>query len=188
MKQRLVHFIFTIYMYVKQFYLHFLSNSVIAHIPSYLIRHGYYRLILGIKIGNGSSIHKGAFLYDKKLVIGQNTTVNRKCHLDCRALIQIGNNVSISSECMLITGDHNMQSADFKYQSASIKIDDFAWLGSRAIILPGIHIGEGAVVCAGAVVTKDVDPYTVVGGVPAKKIKDRERNLNYSAKWFFPYD
>ncbi|WP_394346941.1 acyltransferase [Pedobacter metabolipauper] len=165
-----------------------MPNSIIAHIPSYWIRHGYYKLILGIKIGKGSSIHKGAFFYDKKLVIGKNTTVNRKCHLDSRGKISIGDNVSISPECVLITGDHEVNSPDFRYRSAPIVIHDYAWLGTRAMILPNVTIGTGAVVCAGAIVTKDVEPYSIVGGVPAKKIGERSKTLNYSASWFFPYD
>ena len=59
-------------------------------------------------------------------------------------------------------------------------IEDFVWIGSRSIILPGVKIGEGAIVAAGAVVTKDVLPYTVVGGIPAKQIAIRDRkNYDY---------
>ncbi len=59
-------------------------------------------------------------------------------------------------------------------------IGDYAWLGPRCIILPGITVGEGAVVAAGAVVTKDVEPYVVVGGIPALKISDRPSSLSYN--------
>jgi acetyltransferase-like isoleucine patch superfamily enzyme len=181
-------FILEVYMHLKQFIYHFLPNSVVSHIPSYFLRHLFYRGVLGIKIGKGSSIHKGAFFYDRRLKVGLNSTINRKCHLDCRGIITIGDNVSISSECMLITGDHDLDSVDFRYRSGSITIENYVWLGTRVIILPNVSIGEGAVVCAGAVVTKNVDPYTIVGGVPAKFIRHRSSELNYSASWFFPYD
>lgn len=61
----------------------------------------------------------------------------------------------------------------------SVEIDDRAWLGSNVVVLPGVHIGEGAVCCAGCVVTKDVEPYSVVAGIPAKKVGERPRNLKY---------
>lgn len=61
-------------------------------------------------------------------------------------------------------------------------IDKYVWLGSNVIVLPGVHIGEGAVCCAGCVVTKDVEPYTVVAGIPAKKVNERPRNLKYNFK------
>jgi len=65
------------------------------------------------------------------------------------------------------------------YYGAPVEIGDYAWVCSRSIILPGVKVGEGAVVACGAVVTKDVEPYTVVGGIPAKKIADRNKNLEY---------
>jgi acetyltransferase-like isoleucine patch superfamily enzyme len=181
-------FLFKIYMHLKLFIYHFLPNSIIGHIPSYTIRHLYYKGVLGVKIGKGSSIHKNAFFYDKKLQIGVNSTINRKCHLDCRAQISIGNNVSISPECSFITGDHDYNSPNFAYRSAPIYVGDYVWLGTRATILPGVSIGKGAIVCAGAVVTKNVEAYAIVGGVPAKKIGERTQNLTYSARWFYPYD
>lgn len=166
----------------------YVPNYIIAYVPSYTVRHLYYRYILGIKIGRGSSIHMGAFFYESNLVIGENCCINRKCHLDCRGQITFGNNVSISPECNLITGSHDLNSADFAYISGNIILNNYVWLGTRAMILPGVEIGEGAVVCAGAVVTKDVKPYQIVAGIPAKVIGERNRNLNYSNKWFLPFD
>lgn len=59
-------------------------------------------------------------------------------------------------------------------------IGDYVWLGPRCMVLPGVTVGEGAVVAAGAVVTKNVEPYTLVGGVPAQKIAGRTKELNYN--------
>ncbi|WP_410478930.1 DapH/DapD/GlmU-related protein [Pedobacter frigiditerrae] len=89
---------------------------------------------------------------------------------------------------MLITGSHDVQSPNFGYICAAVTIDDYVWLGSRVTVLPGVHIGKGAVVGAGAVVTKNVPPFTIVAGIPAVKIGERNRDLTYSATWFFPYD
>ena len=66
-----------------------------------------------------------------------------------------------------------------KDRKMSVEINDGAWLGSNVIVLPGVHIGEGAVCCAGCVVTKDVEPYAVVAGIPAKKVGERPRVLKY---------
>lgn len=166
----------------------YLPNYVVAFIPSYTVRHIYYRLILRIKMGKGSSIHMGAFFYEKNLEIGENCCINRRCHLDCRGKISIKNNVSISPECVLITGSHDHNSKDFSYISGRITINDYAWLGTRVMILPNVEIGEGAVICAGAVVTKDVEPYMIVAGIPAKVIGQRNNDLDYSSKWFLPFD
>jgi acetyltransferase-like isoleucine patch superfamily enzyme len=116
------------------------------------------------------------------LVIGDNCCINRKCHLDCRGNIIIGNNVAISPECNLITGSHNHNSVVFNYVSGTIKINDYVWLGTRAMILPDVKIGEKAVVCGGAVVIKNVPPYTIVARIPVKPIGKRSANLNYSNK------
>ena len=92
----------------------------------------------------------------------------------------IGNNCSISCDVKIITGSHDTQSPSFKYKPQKITIDDYVWIGVGAIILGGVHLGKGAVICAGAVVTKDVIPYSIVGGVPAKHIGNRNHNLNYT--------
>jgi acetyltransferase-like isoleucine patch superfamily enzyme len=176
------------YRYFKLFFTLYMPNYIVAFIPSYSIRHSYYRFILGVKIGKGSSIHMGAFFYENNLEIGQNCCINRKCHLDCRGKIIIKNNVSISPDCVLITGSHNINSKSFEYTSGNITINDYVWLGTRAMILPGVEVGEGAVICAGAVVTKNVEPYQIVGGVPAKVIGERGKGLDYSNSWFLPFD
>jgi acetyltransferase-like isoleucine patch superfamily enzyme len=100
----------------------------------------------------------------------------------------IGRNVNLSSEVLIRTAQHDYQSPDFKTVFHPVKIEDYVWLGPRCIILPGVTVGEGAVVAAGAVVTKDVEPYTLVGGVPAKKIGERPKNLQYTlGKGFLPF-
>ena len=79
------------------------------------------------------------------------------------------------------THNHHREPADFRSIGGKVIIEDYAWICSRAIILPGVRIGKGAVIASGAVVTKDVAPYTVMGGIPAAKIGERkEQNLKYS--------
>lgn len=111
--------------------------------------------------------------------IGQNSHVNRLCTLDARGGLYIGNSVSVSHGVMLMTGSHDINSHDFSVNYLPIRIEDYAWIGCGAIVLQNVKIGRGAVVAAGAVVTKDVPPYTVVGGIPAKAINKRSSQLEY---------
>src|SRR6185369_10201510 len=95
----------------------------------------------------------------------------------------IGNNVSIAGEVRIYTMEHDIDSPDFAEIGAPVVIDDYVVIGTRVTILPGVHIGKGAVIASGAVVTKDVEPYSVVGGIPAKEIKKRKENLQYTLKF-----
>jgi len=97
--------------------------------------------------------------------------------------IRIGCDVSIGPEATLITLEHDPQSASFADRGGNVSIGDRAWICYRAIILPGVTIGEGAVVAAGAIVTKDVDPYTIVAGSPAKPVGTRTKDLRYRCEF-----
>ncbi|RFM26667.1 glycosyltransferase [Deminuibacter soli] len=165
--------------FIIQFIYSYFPNYVLNVVPFYSLRHFYYRRILKIKLGQNSSIHLGVQVFGRQISIGSNTTINRKVHLDGRGKLQIGDNVSISQDCFLITADHDYNTATFSYRSGEIQIQDYAWLGTRVTVLPNVVIGQGAVVCAGAVVTKPVEPYTVVAGVPAREIGKRNPNLTY---------
>lgn len=101
------------------------------------------------------------------------------CILDGRKGLVIGDHVNLSSEVMIWTLQHDMNDSGFKAVGGPVEIGDYAWVSARAIILPGRKIGKGAVVAAGSVVTKDVEDYAIVGGVPAKKIGERNRSLEY---------
>jgi putative colanic acid biosynthesis acetyltransferase WcaF len=79
--------------------------------------------------------------------------------------------------------EHDIDSPDFKEIGAPVVIEDYVVIGSRVTILPGVTVGKGAIVASGAVVTKNVEPYAVVGGVPARFIKERSRNLTYTLKF-----
>ena len=177
-----------IFKYPFYFFISYLPNHIINKIPFYFVRHFYYRTVLGIQIGKGSSIHMNTRINRRKIKIACNSVINRSCYLDGRGGIDIGNNVSISPEVHIITASHDHQSKDFKYHENAIYIEDFVWIGSRSTILPGVTLGKGAVVATGAVVSKNVEPYTIVGGVPAKKIGERTKELEYSCNWMPPFD
>jgi maltose O-acetyltransferase len=146
----------------------------IGYIPSHLIRRFFY-VLAGIKIGKGGAVHMWASFYDpKNIVIGDDTIIGERAVLDGRDKLIIGNHVDIASEVMIYNGQHDISDASFKAIFEPVTIEDYAFIGPRAIILPGVKIGKGAVVGAGAVVTKDVEAYAIVGGVPAKVIGQRK--------------
>ncbi len=159
-----------------------------GHLPSHHIRRLVYRLA-GMQIGAGSSIHIGLRVYQvKNIKIGEDCLIGEDCILDGRDKLVIGNHVDIASQVMIYNAQHNIHSPGFEAVQAPVTIHDYVFIGPRAIILPGVTIQEGAVIGAGAVVTKDVPAYTIVGGVPAKPIGQRQvKNLNYRlgrAAWF----
>lgn len=174
--------------YPYHFAINYMPNHIMNKVPFYSIRHFYYRNVLGVKLGKGSSIHMNTRINRFKISIGVNTVINRNCYMDGRGGLEIGNNVSISPEVHLITASHTANSSTFDYVTAPIVINDYVWIGSRATILPGVVLGKGCVVATGAVVTKNVADFTIVGGVPAKKIGERTSNLDYSCKWMPPFD
>lgn len=108
------------------------------------------------------------------LELGSFVAIDDEVNLYSVAKIKIGTKVAISREAFICTASHDITAANRPLVLAPITICDGVWIGARATILPGVTIGEGAVVAAGAVVTKDVAPWTVVGGNPAKFIKKRE--------------
>lgn len=177
--QRLRHFAVALLFYV--------ANHVVAHIPSETLRHLFYRLALRCRIGPRSSIAMGCFLTGFatgwSLRIGSHSAINRRCYLDARQGIEIGDNVNISPEVYILTFQHDPQSPTFAGVGGPVIIEDHAWIGVRALLLPGVRIGEGAVVAAGAVVTRDVAPYTIVAGVPARVRRERTRELRYRTDW-----
>ncbi|MDV0785986.1 acyltransferase [Citrobacter amalonaticus] len=117
------------------------------------------------------------------IAIGRNTTINKGVYLDGRGKIYLGSNVSISPDVKIITASHDVNCPEFTLQLKPVDIDDYVWVCSAAIILPGVTLGKGSVIAAGAVVTKDVAPYTIVAGNPARVIGYRKKELHYSPLW-----
>ncbi len=178
-----------IFSYTKYFYAFKTEccvNSLTTHIPFWSLRK-YILKKAHMSIGQGSFIMRKFYVMcPENLKIGSYSHINRGCLLDAREKIIIGDNVSISHNVSIVTGGHDYQSSIFKGKFKPIVIDDYVWIGIGAMILQGVHIGKGAVVCAGAVVVKDVNDFEVVAGVPAKKIGERNKNLDYHCKWETP--
>lgn len=152
---------------------------IAGRIPSHMLRNVLYQAG-GIKIGKGTAIHMGARFYDTNIEIGEDSIIGEKAILDGRARLKIGSHVAMASEVMIYNSEHNINDEFFKATESPVTIEDYVFVGPRAIILPGVTIGTGAVVAAGAVVTKDVPPYAIAAGVPAKIIGERrEKNLHY---------
>lgn len=137
--------------------------------------------IINMKIGSGFIASSGVRLLSFQngvIEIGKNVSFNYDCYLSSyRGKVIIGDNVLFGPFVVVVNDNHNFKKGqlirDQDLESKDIIIGNDVWIGARAVILAGTTIGDGAVIAAGAVVTKDVAPYTIVGGVPAKKIKDR---------------
>lgn len=158
----------------------FVCNRVVAHIPSHTIRLAFYRHVLRARIGRNTYVFMGATFYTRRgVVVGDHTAINERCRIDNRAGVTIGSNVAIAAEVAILTADHDLASPTFAGRHGPVVIGDRAFVGTRAMILPGVTIGEGAAVAAGAVVTRDVAPYTIVAGVPAQEIGERPSDLPY---------
>jgi len=146
----------------------------VGHVPSHCFRRICYRLT-GIKIGKGSTIHMWAnFFNPKGIEIGEDTIIGDHCFLDGRAPIKIGNHVDIASQVLIYNSKHDINDPEFKAVEYPVEIEDYVFIGPRAIIMPGKKIGRGAIVAAGAIVTHDVPPGKIVAGVPARIIGERK--------------
>ncbi len=149
------------------------GNRVINKLPSRHLRKWFYSL-LGAKFGTNSyPSRRVEILYPKGVCLEDGVSLGWFAELDARGGIRIGHDTNISSHVKLITGSHDIDSPEFQADFLPIHIGHHCWIGTGAIVLQGIKIGDGAVVCAGAVVTKDVPEWTVVGGVPAVEIRKR---------------
>lgn len=159
-------------------------HRVISPLPSFTLRTWYARRILGIKIGKGAALHADCFFTGRQVSIGEHSVVNRRCYLDGRVPLHIGSNVSLSPEVCILTLDHDLRDASFATRAHPVTLGDYAWVGMRALILPGVEVGEGAVIGAGAVVTRSVKPWAVVAGNPAREIGERPRDMRYELRYF----
>lgn len=155
----------------------------IGYFPSQYVRNFIYKHIFFMKLERSVTIRYGLKLLGASgIKIGEGSALGDECWLDGRYDIIIGKNVNIASQVHMWSASHDMNDPYFRstpYTVGPIIIDDNAWIGPHTTILDNVHIGEGAVVCAGAVVTKDVEPFAVVAGIPAKKIKERNRDIRY---------
>lgn len=180
--------------YLKDFILGFrlyLFNKFINRIPIVSIRLWLMRRY--ITIGHHSNVMLNVEILNfspnkRNIVIGNHCIVNARSVLDGRVgKLIIGNNVDIARETNIFTLEHDPNSNDHMHKAGDVVIEDYVWIASRVTILPGVHIGRGAVVASNAVVTKDVEPMSIVAGIPAKKIGERKSALHYSLNYFPPF-
>lgn len=156
-----------------------LFNRVITHVPSNDLRISTLRR-LGMTLGQHVYLFGSSeVLAPERIRIAGHCHIGRFCLLDGRGGIEIGENVVIASHSLLVTADHDPQDPSFAGRLGPITIHDRVWIGTRVLVFRDVRIGEGAVVAGGAVVTRDVDPWTIVGGNPAKKIGERSSDQNY---------
>ncbi|MFA6308022.1 MAG: acyltransferase [Patescibacteria group bacterium] len=135
-----------------------------------------WRSLFG-KLGKGSRVTGRIKVYfPENIFVGEKTTLNEGVILNARTKLIIGDYCHISPGVIINTGslDINIHYKKRPHTKAEVKIGDGVWLCSGALVNPGVTIGEGAVIASGSVVNHDVDPFTVVGGVPAKFIKKLE--------------
>ena len=177
---------------IKIFISHYIQGYIryslfqVSKIPSHSIRNFLYKNTYLVRMSQNSIIYFGAEIRQPyKLIIGKGTIIGDNAILDARNGIEMGENVSFSSKVSIWTEQHDHRDPLFKCNSSSdfrVKIGNRVWAGPNVTILHSVTIGEGAVIAAGAVVTKNVEPFAIVAGIPAKKIGERNRNLEYVFK------
>jgi len=162
----------------------YVNNHLVARIFLSWVRLAWYRLAMGFTIGPGSSVLTDFKVAGRRnLKIGANTVINNGCRFDNRFPIAIGDDVSITYGTMILTKGHDIDDPGFPTKGAGVEIGDYAWVCARATLLPGVKLGKGCVVLTGAVVTQDVPEYHVVGGNPARFIRERPRNQTYRLRY-----
>ncbi|GAB3769405.1 hypothetical protein GCM10028818_05420 [Spirosoma horti] len=172
-------------MQLKFISVHFI-NGLYNYVPFFL--RNYFLRCFFIHVDKGSTIHRNVkFFHISNFSLGKNSVINFGCYLDNRRGIFIGNNVGIAHNTKIYTLGHNFESPKFETKGAPVFIEDNVFIFSNALIMPGITIKEGSIILAGSVVTKDVEPFTIVGGNPAKYIKERSSEINYTQRYRFMY-
>jgi acetyltransferase-like isoleucine patch superfamily enzyme len=147
-------------------------NELVQLIFSNSIRLSFYRKN-GMKVGINTNIFRKCFLQSLSgITIGNNCIIGFCCRLNGRGIITIGNNVNIASETIMETGSHDFITNEAVYKPITVKNNVHIY--TRSMILQGVTIGEGAIVAAGSVVTRDVPPFAIVAGVPARFVRWRD--------------
>lgn len=130
-----------------------------------------------ISCGKAVNIERNAY-FTPGVTLGENSGIGVDCEV--YGPVSIGNNVMMGPEVVIYTSGHRFDRTDIPMmeqgssQVEPVTIGDDVWIGRRAMIMPGVTIGNGCVIGAGAVVTRDIPPYTVAGGVPARVLRKRK--------------
>lgn len=168
---------FLVYLFLK--HLPATDNSCSASVIIRKIRSSMGKYLFD-SCGKNINIEKGAnFGTGKGIIIGNNSGLGINCKI--RGPLEIGDDVMMGPEVVILTLNHNTKRTDIAMrvqgstEPQKVIIGSDVWIGTRVIILPGVTIGRGSILAAGAVITKDVPEFTVVGGCPAKIIKCRKQ-------------
>ncbi len=129
---------------------------------------------LGADIAPDVAIGYGVFIrHPRNVSIGAGTRINGRVRIDAWGDVSIGRCCIFNDDILVLTAQHDIDSLDFGPDIRPIVIGDYVWLPHRIVVLPGVQIGHAAVVGTGSVVTRDVPPYAVVAGNPARVIRER---------------
>ncbi len=159
-------------------------NEVTPSIFSRHIRKFIYVHLYGVKMGEEVYMYRHIELREPhNLIFDGRNSIGKNVVLDARMGLHIEEGCVIGSGAVVWTLHHDYDSDDFRTIGGSVTLGAYSWICSHSIILPGVSVGRGAVVASGAVVTKDVPPYAIVGGVPAKIIGHRtEKDYQYTPR------
>ena len=155
-----------------------IPNDLGGRVRASVLRLAGLRFGRSTVLGGTPQISGGRDL-ERQLSVGRSCWFNIHCVLEVHAELTIGDRVQLGQQVMILTNTHEIGPAHQRagpLKALPVHIGDGAWLGARCVVLPGVTIGEGSVVAAGAVVTKDVLPNTLVAGIPAKLVRHLETN------------
>jgi len=148
----------------------FLKTSLLPSnsFKSFLLR------LFGAKVGKNVTIKPGVNIkYPWFLTIGNETWIGENVWIDCLVPVTIGNNVCISQGAVLLTGNHNYKKTSFDLIVSGVTLEDGVWIGSKAMVNPGITAASHAVLTSGSVATRNLDAYSIYQGNPAVKVRER---------------
>ena len=131
--------------------------------------------IFGAKIGKRICLKPNVYIKSPwNLVIGDDCWIGEGAWIDNLDKVTIGNDVCVSQDAMLLTGNHDYTDGTMPYRNAPIRIEDGAWVGAKTVVCPGVTVHEGAILTVGSIATKDMEPWMVYQGNPAVKIRERK--------------
>jgi maltose O-acetyltransferase len=159
----------------------FINDLAGSNMVKHQLRHKLYNRYGGMQIET-DDIRPGCFFYGSDVKIGAGTLINHRCYFENRERIEIGRNCRVAMEVMFCTSTHEIGSSELRggeYAGKPIKVGDGCWIGTRVIVLPGVTIGDGCVIAAGAVVTKDCKPNSLYAGIPANFIRNLSNDEKY---------
>jgi acetyltransferase-like isoleucine patch superfamily enzyme len=162
----------------------YMYNVLFSKIPVNFIRIAFAKRHMSLGKGTFISINVRLLNSEngkKQITIGDHCFINPGCLLDGRfGKIVIGNNVDIARGSWIFTLEHDPHDDHYSLRQGDVIIEDYVWISTRVTILPGVTIGRGSVIASGAVVTKNIPPMSIAGGVPAEVKGTRESALKYT--------